>query len=191
MKKILFFLFTMWFCLPSFAQTDIRTLYSKNAQSLISQFGKPEVEDHGYYYDCADGLIYNDTKMFLEEVERNGVVGRSLVGFVTKSNKYCFLSDIYPGGIKVGTKLSDLQKFNFVNCKYGKKISDNGLRQYSTSEHPRIVFDKKATHILFEKNYRFYYFTVENGVIVEWRMSVKADASPNPNVASSGGATAN
>ena len=191
MKKILFFLITLSLCLPSLAQTDIRTLSSKDSKDLMSQFGKPLTEDHGVNYACADALIYQDCEFYLEKVRRNGVEGRSLGEFGTNSTKFCFLSDVYPGGIKVGTKLSDLQKFDFVNCKYGKKLSDNRLRELTSSDIKFVSFKKKATHILFGKNFRFYYLTVENGVVVEWGMSTQADATPNPNVGSSSGTSAN
>ena len=182
MKKILFLAISLACCFVAAAQTDIRTLSEKDSQALIKQFGTPVLVDHGEYYMCADYLKYDHFEIALERVVRNGKEGRSVGAFQTDSNQFCFLSDIYPGGIKVGTKLSDLQRFDFVNCKYGGGNSANGLRKISTNEGGYLGMKKRANYIIFEKAFRFYYFTVENGQIVEWTMSTRADATPDPNV---------
>ena len=179
MKKIILLAFCIATCLSAFAQTDYSSLPA-NAQTLKNKYGPPVKEFHnGQHYDCADALFFEHFDIFLDQVYPNGVQGRSISGFGTDSCEFCFLSDIYPGGIKVGTRLSDLMKFDFVNSKYGKGLGDNGIRSFSSSEIYK-VFKKAGTHILFEKNYRFYYFRVENGVIVEWATACKDDAyDPN------------
>jgi len=184
MKKIILFVISLAVCMSSYAQTDIRTLDGKTSQALIKQLGTPLEEDHNYQnYSCADYLRYQHYDISLEKTKKNGQEGRTLDSFATNGSQFCFLSDIYPGGIKVGTKLSDLKKFDFINSKYGRGSSKNGLRQIQTTEKQYRVFTKKANYILFADNFRFYYFTVENGKITEWAMSTKGDATPDPTIA--------
>ena len=187
MKRIFFLLAAFVLTNPALAQIDIRSLSGKDFQTLVKQFGTPVEEDHGTNYMCADVLLYNHFTIYLDKVYKNGKEQRSLGAFVTDSDRFCFLSDVYPGGLKVGTKLSDLQRFDFVNCKYGKGLAANGLRKASANEIQYKVFKTTANYFLFKANYRYYYFTVEDGKIVEWAMTTKADAAPDPNAASSGG----
>ena len=179
MKKLLFIALFVFCALSCFAQADIYTL-STDVRALKRMYGKPIEEDHGYHFMCADVLIYPHFEIYLERVSSNGVEGRCLDGFATDIDKFCFLSKLYAGGIKVGTKLSDLEKFDFAGSRYGRAYENNGLRALKAEEGVYKVFKKNATHILFEKSYRFYYFTVEDGVITEWAMSSKEDFPLDP-----------
>ena len=190
MKKILLFAICIATCLPIFAQTDY-TKVSTNTQTLKNKYGTPVKESHnGQHYDCTDALVFEHFDIYVNQFHSNGTEKRVIDSFGTDSDEFCFLSDIYPGGIKVGTRLSDLMKFNFINSKYGKGLGDNGIRPLSSSEIYK-VFKKAGTHILFEKNFRFYYFRVENGVIVEWATACKDDATQNSTVSSGSSVSVN
>ena len=184
MKKILFSIIALALCVTAFAQTDVKSLNGKDPQAIIRLYGTPKDQDNGMFYTCSSVLFYDNYEFYLDKVGTSGNEKWVLCGFQTNSTKFCFLSDIYPGGIKVGTKLSDLQQFDFVGSKYGRNQSGNGLVSLANSKIAyRInIGGKHANYMLMGKNYRFYYFYVENGKIVSWAFGEKADATGDPNV---------
>lgn len=79
--------------------------------------------------------------------------------FSTESANFCVLSNIVPGGIKVGTKLSDLEKIDFVNTRYGRGKQGNALK-YVQSTH-----GNKEVYGIFYEEYQSILLYVSNGIV--------------------------
>ena len=85
--------------------------------------------------------------------------------FDTESPKYCILSDVVPGGIKVGTKLSDLEKFNFSKTRYGRNKPGNELKL--DKGQPSDPSDKRYT--IYGLEYCRINLRIKNGVVTGWQ----------------------
>lgn len=156
--------------IPCMAQIDIATLDGKTPDEVIKMFGTPVDQDRNYdSYDCAAVLIYKNCKIYLDALYNNdgSAKGYTLCGFETDSSSFCILSDVYPGGIKVGDKAADLEKFDFANCKYGNHRTENNFRKVSKTEYS-----------LFIERYEHYYFTVQDGIIKSITLSQAQDWYP-------------
>lgn len=84
---------------------------------------------------------------------------KDLEYFSTGSGRFCVLSNIVPGGIKVGTKLSDLEKIDFVNTRYGRGKQGNALK-YVQSTH-----GNKEVYGIFYEEYQSILLYVSNGIV--------------------------
>ena len=156
--------------IPCMAQIDIATLDGKTPDEVIKMFGTPVDQDRNYdSYDCAAVLIYKNCKIYLDALYNNdgSAKGYTLCGFETDSSSFCILSDVYPGGIKVGDKAADLEKFDFANCKYGNHRTENNFTKIHATEY-----------ILFKERYEHYYFTVQDGIIKSITLSQAQDWYP-------------
>lgn len=154
MKRIYALIVMLLAAIPCMAQIDIATLDGKTPDEVIKMFGTPVDQDRNYdSYDCAAVLIYKNCKIYLDALYNNdgSAKGYTLCGFETDSSSFCILSDVYPGGIKVGDKAADLEKFDFANCKYGNHRTENNFRKVSKTEYS-----------LFIERYEHYHFTVQD-----------------------------
>ncbi|MBQ7467597.1 MAG: hypothetical protein IJS75_01905 [Bacteroidales bacterium] len=170
MKRIYALIVMLLAAIPCMAQIDIATLDGKTPDEVIKMFGTPVDQDRNYdSYDCAAVLIYKNCKIYLDALYNNdgSAKGYTLCGFETDSSSFCILSDVYPGGIKVGDKAADLEKFDFANCKYGNHRTENNFTKIHATEY-----------ILFKERYEHYYFTVQDGIIKSITLSQAQDWYP-------------
>ncbi len=170
MKRIYALIVMLLAAIPCMAQIDIATLDGKTPDEVIKMFGPPVDQDRNYdSYDCAAVLIYKNFKIYLDALynKDDSVKGYTLCGFETDSSSFCILSDVYPGGIKVGDKAADLEKFDFANCKYGNHRTENNFRKVSKTEYS-----------LFIERYEHYYFTVQDGIIKSITLTQAQDWYP-------------
>jgi|GEM_PF-1270162 len=170
MKRIYALIVMLLAAIPCMAQIDIATLDGKTPDEVIKMFGTPVDQDRDRMdYDCDAVLIYKNCKIYLDKVYNNdeSLKGYTLCAFETDSPSFCILSDVYPGGIKVGDKAADLEKFDFANCKYGNHRTENNFRKVSKTEYS-----------LFIERYEHYYFTVQDGIIKSITLSQAQDWYP-------------
>lgn len=170
MKRIYALIVMLLAAIPCMAQIDIATLDGKTPDEVIKMFGTPVDQDRDRMdYDCDAVLIYKNCKIYLDKVYNNdeSLNGYTLCAFETDSPSFCILSDVYPGGIKVGDKAADLEKFDFANCKYGNHRTENNFTKIHATEY-----------ILFKERYEHYYFTVQDGIIKSITLSQAEDWYP-------------
>ena len=72
------------------------------------------------------------------------------------------LSDVVPGGIKVGRKLSDLKKIDFVNTRYGRGKQENALRLVDNSSEVKV-------YQIFGEEFQSIYLYIKNGVVTSFQ----------------------
>lgn len=120
-------------------------------------------------------LLYNDTGIYLLKSANESYI---LEGFETKSPNYCFLSDVVPGGIKVGDKLIDFKDIDFVHSIYGKGKADNGLK--NDSEGTALLFNcggeyYLSNYVIFEKEEYSYRLSITNGIVIAVGMFMSSE----------------
>ena len=93
-----------------------------------------------------------------------GRKSHELIDFSTNSKKYCILSDVVPGGVKVGTKISDLQKYDFSNTRYGRNKPGNAIK--ATGEN-NVQNGKE--YIIYGEEYQYISLYVKNGIVILWQ----------------------
>lgn len=144
----------------AYAQTDVRSLNKVSRQTLVSLLGNPTdkwtVDD---YWD-ADHL--NSLKKKVEIcVDKNG----GIIYFYASSNKFCLLSDLFSGGIKVGDNISKVKSYDFVNCKYGKGKAGNALFKESELYNSNASVHKNWYFALHDEYHFIQIQTDDNGII--------------------------
>ena len=87
---------------------------------------------------------------------------KELLYFSTNTSNYCVLSDIVPGGIKVGTKLSDLEDIDFVNSRYGRGKQGNSFR----FDQRNNVFGQR--YVIFGEEYQSVVLYFKNGLVTSF-----------------------
>ena len=89
---------------------------------------------------------------------------KELEYFSTSSTNYYMLPDIVPGGIRVGMKLSDLEKIDFVNTRFGRGKQNNALRFLDNSHEGKV-------YIVYGEEYQRIYLYINNGVVTSFSFS--------------------
>ena len=171
MKRILFLLLALSLFLPLRAQRvqnrplDI-TLADIKSDDVIPLFGKPtQVDSNGI-----DGRLFIEyphaTFRYIEtwdpeDMERKPEYAWD--GFNTDSPDFCFLSDCFPGGIRVGDRIERIRKLDIVHSKPGKGRVKNGLRKADWGH------DKDYYEILGEE-YDHFILEVEDSLVraINW-----------------------
>lgn len=167
MKKILTTILVLLLGLSSFAQTDIKKLNKIGEAAILRALGNPaekwDVTDIDAY-PCLGTVTmygYGPSGCYLVISPKN----KELLFFDTESPKYCVLSDIVPGGIKVGTNLSDLEKIDFSKTRYGRNKPGNELEL--DKEQPSDPSDKRYT--IYGLEYCSINLRIKNGVVTGWQ----------------------
>lgn len=150
------------------AQTDIKTLNKVGQTAILKALGNP-AEKWGVTdmdgYPCLGSHTrygYGPSGCYLIINPKT----KELRYFDTESPKYCILSDVVPGGIKVGTKLSDLQKIDFSKTKYGRNNPKNGLML--ADQQSSTTSDKRYT--IYGSEYKRISLRVSFGVVTGWQL---------------------
>lgn len=177
MKKIIILLFATVLSFSAYAQRDIKTLDGKTAQQIINIIGTPDSKDFGESLPEYDCLEYKDTYIAIVHL---GIDGKTTIidSFKTSSKKYCVLSHLVSGGIKVGDSLSKLQSIDFASTPYGRKKQANALKAFTECEYTIYGYD--VNYVIYEQEYSSIYFAVQNGVIKAWSYECKPDSPYEP-----------
>ena len=150
---------------PCFAQRDIKTLNNKTSDQIVSLIGDPTDMELGEDNENEDKLIYDDSRIIVDNENK------SLVYFETSSSAYCILSNLIPGGIKVGDPLSKIKSFDFANTEYGRGKEANGLKEET---HIRIC-GQNSSYVAYRYEYEWIGFVVKNGRIAAWAFLTAPD----------------
>ena len=146
------------------AQTDIKKLNKATKTTIVKLLGNT-TEKWGYtdidHYPCIGSATKNGFGPSGCElhIQPNN---NELLYFNTGSSKYCVLSDIVAGGIKVGSKIADLQKIDFSKTRYGRNKRANNLMLVSESGSER-------TYTIYGQEYKKIILRVSSGVVTGWQ----------------------
>ena len=166
-KKILFFICILISTFSASAQIDI-SRFNKVGEPAISAIlncpneiwgetdidGYPKLGSHNIYgYGPSGCVIIIDP------------YSKELKYFSTESTNYYMLPDIVPGGIRVGMKLSDLEKIDFVNTRYGRGKNGNALKLI------QIDSDGEKEYGIFYEEYQDIILYVKNGIVTSFIFS--------------------
>jgi hypothetical protein len=158
--------------ISAYAQRDIKTLEGLTNEEIIQVLGAPASADLGDSFSDVDIYEYPDTRF--------GILKNSkkIEFFTTKSAKYCILSDIVSGGIRVGDSITKLINIDFTKCAYGRNKKSNALK-----DSPKLVHDLigyASNYVIFEDEYHSIYITIKDDKVIAWGFSTKADAPYEP-----------
>jgi len=141
-----------------------------NVTDVIRLYGEPIRFNHE---QTTDTLTYES---FILSTKTESVAGKqqsTLTFFSTDTSTFCFLSDTFPEGVKVGTRLADLQNFNFVKTKTGRGDPANAIQYIPSGDKTYPFLKKKANYILFGNNTQYYILAIEDGKVAEWAMATR------------------
>ena len=172
MKRLLLLLTLAQICISTYAQRDIKTLEGLTSIEIIEAMGPASSADLGNSFPDVDIYEYPDTRF--------GILKNSkkIEFFTTKSAKYCILSDIVSGGIRVGDSITKLINIDFTKCAYGRNKKSNALK-----DSPKLVHDLigyASNYVIFEDEYHSIYITIKDDKVIAWGFSTKADAPYEP-----------
>lgn len=119
-----------------------------------------------------DILSFRDTRLGIDRDTRG------LVFFETTSNKYCVLSNLVSGGIKVGDNIARLHSVDFAASAYGRNKSCNGLKVVNTYDYQ--IFGHDANYVVYDSELCSVLFAIENNVVVAWAFITKEDIPYTP-----------
>ncbi|MBR2227055.1 MAG: hypothetical protein IJ893_04215, partial [Bacteroidales bacterium] len=170
MKHSIVLLFTLLSVLPLQAQRvrnkpfDV-TLRDYTIDEVVQLFGKPVQIDSGLI-DGGLAVEYPHAQFYYIAVWNNtpseGSWGEpdyyAPDGFSTDSPDFCFFSDCFPGGIRVGDRIERIRKLDIVHSRVGKGRPENALRK----------MDWKTENDHFEilgAEYDHFYLEVKDSVV--------------------------
>lgn len=152
------------------AQTDIKKLNKATKTTIVKLLGNTTEKwdftdiDH---YPCIGRHTkngYGPSGCYLIISPKDN----SIDFFDTGSSRYCVLSDIVPGGIKVGSKIADLQKIDFSKTRYGRNKRANNLMLVSES-------GSEKTYTIYGTEYKRISLRVSLGVVTGWQFCIAED----------------
>lgn len=157
MKRIAILSILILASIITYAQTDISALEGISPEEIISIMGTP------------DGRAYGETEANPTDFERLSYVDteagfnykyRTVSSFQTSSDRYSILSNIVPGGIHVGGRLSDLKEIEFRRTEYGRNDDNNELRPYDRP-YGTDIQDCTVNYIIFSEEFRYIKLCVD------------------------------
>lgn len=150
-------------CLQAFAQKDIKVLDQASDAAIRSTFGAPKEMIRGYDNDFC--YYYSDCSFSL------AADSRALVSFQTESPKYCILTNLVSGGIRVGDNIAKLKRIDWSKTTYGRNKPGNNLKQLPEEPNEYIIFEDEIQSV---------YITVKNGYITFWLLDTKEEFPYEP-----------
>ena len=149
MKKALLLLLALSLFVPLQAQRvrnkplDI-TLADIKSDEVIPMFGKPtqvdsNLIDGGMSIEYPHATFYYVQTWDPLHMERGSEY--SWDGFETDSPDFCFLSDSFQGGIRVGDRIERIRKLDIVHSKAGKGREKNAIRKVDWGNTGTDVFE--------------------------------------------------
>jgi hypothetical protein len=174
MKRIILF-FAMLLSITAFAQKpqidtvlamDITWFNGKTPEQIIARFGTPkEMDLTASNYPADYTLIYEDFIVQLFESPEGSRCGH-LDCFSTSSPYFSVLSDIFPGGIHVGGKISDLRDFDFATYA---NINRGNAKHNLTATNYKCGYGEYPEHYtIYSEDSKSILIDAENGVIMSW-----------------------
>ena len=177
MKKIITWAVCMLATIPCFAQRDIKWFDQKTPEQIIAEYGTPTTMDlsgaERSDYMCDFALFYPHFEILLNKFFQDSRQSYIEV-FATDSPDFVVLSDIIPGGIRVGDTISKLQSFDFSATKAGRNRPENNLRK----EELECGFGDYPEHYaVLSLESQWVGIDAENGIIKSWSLFSKPDDS--------------
>ncbi len=174
MKRIVLII-TLLFSITTFAQKpqidtvlamDITWFEGKTPEQIIARFGTPkEMDLTASNYPVDYTLIYEDFIVQLFESPEGSRCGH-LDCFSTSSPNFSVLSDIFPGGIHVGGKISDLRDFDFAAHA---QTNRGNAKHNLTSTNQKCGYGEYPEHYtIYSEDSKSILLDAENGVIMSW-----------------------
>lgn len=175
MKKIGLIILAAFFTYAAMAQTDIKVFDKIGPDAVLNKlcelnfFQEPEYFSSLHWTKSENGLVL--------ENEKGGVLNPSvvladntyeLIGFETTSDRFLFLTDYIPGGIKVGDSISKVQNVSFSDTEYGKGNPKNNCTKVFSSPEGGI-------YQIFGAELFTYTLNVQNQMITAISYSMKQD----------------
>ena len=175
MKKIGLIILAAFFTFAAMAQTDIKVFDKIGPDAVLNKlcelnfFQEPEYFSSLHWTKSENGLVL--------ENEKGGVLNPSvvladntyeLIGFETTSDRFLFLTDYSPGGIKVGDNISKVQNVSFSDTEYGKGNPKNNCTKVFSSPEGGI-------YQIFGAELFNYTLNVQNQMITAISYSMKED----------------
>ena len=182
MRHVIVLLFTLLSILPLQAQRvrnkpfDV-TLRDYTTDEIVQLFGKPVQIDSGLI-DGGLAVEYPHATFFYYAVwkrpAKEGPWGEpdyyTPDGFHTDSPDFCFFSDCFPGGIRVGDRIERIRELDIVHSRVGKGRPENGLRKMdgeAENDYYRIL----------DAEYDHFFLEVKDSVVssIDWSTPIEWD----------------
>ena len=145
---------------------DITWFNGKTPEQIIARFGTPkEMDLTASSYPVDYTLIYKDFIVQLFESPEGSRRGH-LDCFSTSSSYFSVLSDIFPGGIHVGGKISDLRDFDFAAHA---QTNRGNAKHNLTSTNQKCGYGEYPEHYtIYSEDSKSILIDAKNGVIKSW-----------------------
>lgn len=177
MKRLFLLLILSLSVCVSYAQRDVKWFYNKTPEQIIAEFGTPTSMDlsgaEKSDFMCDYALFYPHFKIYLNKLSQN--TRQCYVDvFATDSPDFVVLSGIFPGGIRVGGKISVLRSFDFSATPIGRNRPENNLQ---TDELDCGFGDYPEHYSVLSMESTWIGIDAENGIIKSWALFSKPDCT--------------
>ena len=179
MKRTYLLLILLLTSFVAYAQRDIEWFNGKTPEQIISEYGTPtsmnlsgsERSD----FMCDYALFYPHFEVFLNKLSQD--TRKSYVDvFATDSPDFVVLSNVFPGGIRVGGRIRDLQSFDFSATPAGRNKQENNLQ---VGELECGFGDYPEHYSVLSCESQWVGIDAENGIIKSWALFSKPDDTIN------------
>ena len=180
MKKTVLLLCALSLLVPLHAQRvkdkpfDV-TMRNLSIEEVIQLFGKP-VQIDSNLMDAGLMVEYPHARFFYfgtwddwDDDSPDWPPARYVPdGFETDSPDFCFFSDLFPGGIRVGDRIERIRSLDIVHSKAGKGREKNALRKVDWGKTGKDVY------VILGEEHDHYYLEVKDSLIcsIEWATPV-------------------
>lgn len=167
-----------------FAQIDVDRMQGLSPEVIMDFLG-PTADCEKEWMDVDGEVIlaqatikYNNTIFIIEEGENKTF---SLSFFLSQSPEFSILSEIVPGGIRVGDQFNKFRDIDFINTEKGRGNPNNALKSPSVSQvmifRSRDDYDL-SNYVIYEAEYYSYFLYVQNGTVKAIALNSKHDWNP-------------
>jgi len=175
MKRIYLLIILLFTALVAYAQRDIKWFNGKTPEQIIAEYGAPTSMDlsgsEKSDYMCDYALFYPHFEVYLNRLSQK--TRKSYVDvFATDSPDFVVLSNIFPGGIRVGGRIRDLQSFDFSATPAGRNKQENNLQ---VDDLDCGFGDYPDHYSVLSCESQWVGIDAENGIIKSWALFSKPD----------------
>lgn len=156
MKRMTILLIFLACSLSAMAQQDIKLFHKAGPDAILRMLGDANLA----WWD------FSPNRVLGTKDERNCdpsicIDGKTfgLTGFFTEKAEYVILSDLVPGGIKVGDRISKYTSVNFARTKYGRGKPMNNC----------VLAERRNGtdyYTIYGEEFKYFILGVRNGKIV-------------------------
>ena len=151
------------------AQIDIATLEGLTTAQITDLVGQPlRIIDVDMDPDL-DQIDYKDTQIFQRRTSN------SLDYIHTTSDRFCVLSNLVEGGIKVGDSLEKLKAIDFAKTEYGRGKLGNRLQEFNRFEWE--IGGHTVNYWIFSQECERIFLAVSDGIVKAWSYNPVEDAT--------------